>query len=122
MTKNLQAPRRVRAYLAANAGCPVLLLSATEEDAERYAKDARFFTDEPVVHLPSRGVLYGDVFDPPVVRVGERQRALRSLSEGVFRLRESRSDQPPRRVWGARGHSGRLPEHPAFAGAHRVVG
>jgi transcription-repair coupling factor (superfamily II helicase) len=81
IAKNLQAPRRARAYLAANAGCPVLLLSATEEDAERYAKDARFFTDELVVHLPSRGVLYGDVFGAPVVRVGERQRALHSLSE-----------------------------------------
>ena len=59
----------------------MLLLSATEEDAERYAKDARVFTDELVVHLPSRGVLYGDVFGPPVVRVGERQRALHSLSQ-----------------------------------------
>ena len=59
----------------------MLLLSATEEDAERYAKDARVFTDELVVHLPSRGVLYGDVFGPPVVRVGERQRALHFLSQ-----------------------------------------
>ena len=80
-TKYLHAPRRARAYLAANARCPVLLLSATEEDAERYAKDARVFTDELVVHLPSRGVLYGDVFGPPVVRVGERQRALHFLSQ-----------------------------------------
>jgi transcription-repair coupling factor (superfamily II helicase) len=78
--KNLQAPRRIRAYLATNAGRPVLLLAGSEEAAERYAKDARCFTDEPVVHLPSRGVPYGDVFDPPVVRVGERQRALDSLS------------------------------------------
>ncbi len=78
--KNLQAPRRVRAYLAANAGRPVLLLAGSEEAAERYAKDARCFTDEPVVYLPSRGVPYGDVFGPPVVRVGERQRALASLS------------------------------------------
>ncbi|MBV9454151.1 MAG: DEAD/DEAH box helicase, partial [Rubrobacter sp.] len=83
-TKNLQAPRRARAYLAANVGCPVLLLAATEEDAQRYAKDARLFTDEPIVHLPSRGVLYGDVFDPPVVRVGERQRALHALSEAMI--------------------------------------
>src|SRR5918911_1868296 len=79
--KNLQAPRRVRAYLAANAGRPVLLLAGSEEAAERYAKDARCFTDESVVHLPSRGVPYGDVFGPPVVRVGERQRALHSLPE-----------------------------------------
>ena len=79
--KDLQAPRRVRAYLAANAERSVLLLAGSEEAAERYAKDARCFTDESVVHLPSRGVLYGDVFAPPVVRVGERQRALNSLSE-----------------------------------------
>ena len=79
-TKNLQAPRRIRAYLAASAGCPALLLAASEEAAERYAKDVRCFTDEPVVHLPSRGIPYGDVFGPPVVRVGERQRALNSLS------------------------------------------
>jgi transcription-repair coupling factor (superfamily II helicase) len=78
--KNLQAPRRVRAYLAANAERPVLLLAGTEEAAERYAKDARCFTNKTVVHLPSRGVPYGDVFGPPVVRVGERQRALYSLS------------------------------------------
>ena len=79
--KDLQAPRRVRAYLAANAERSVLLLAGSEEAAERYAKDARCFTDESVVHLPSRGVLYGDVFAPPVVRVGERQRALNSLLE-----------------------------------------
>src|SRR5215207_8916354 len=78
--KNLQAPRRIRAYLAANVERPVLLLAGTEEAAERYAKDARCFTDETVVHLPSRGVPYGDVFAPPAVRVGERQRALNSLS------------------------------------------
>jgi transcription-repair coupling factor (superfamily II helicase) len=78
--KNLQAPRRVRAYLAANSARPVLLIAGSEEAAERYAKDARSFTDEPVVHLPSRDALYGDVFGPPVVRVGERQRALNSLS------------------------------------------
>jgi transcription-repair coupling factor (superfamily II helicase) len=58
----------------------VLLLAGSEEVAERYAKDARCFTEEPVVHLPSRGVPYGDVFGPPVVRVGERQRAMNSLS------------------------------------------
>ena len=80
ITKNLRAPRRVRAYLAVNAGRPVLFLAGSEEAAERYAKDARCFTDEPVVHLPSRGVPYGDVFGPPVVRVGERQRALHSLA------------------------------------------
>jgi transcription-repair coupling factor (superfamily II helicase) len=79
-TKNLQAPRRVRAYLAANSARPVLLIAESEEAAERYAKDARSFTDERVVHLPSRDALYGDVFGPPVVRVGERQRALNSLS------------------------------------------
>ncbi len=67
--------------MAANAGRPVLLLAASEETAERYAKDVRCFADEPVVHLPSRGIPYGDVFGPPVVRVGERQRALNSLSE-----------------------------------------
>ncbi|MDP8950722.1 MAG: transcription-repair coupling factor [Actinomycetota bacterium] len=80
ITRNLQAPRRVRAYLPASAGRPVLLLAGSEEAAERYAKDARCFADEPVIHLPSRGVPYGDVFGPPAVRVGERQRALHSLS------------------------------------------
>ena len=59
----------------------MLLLAGSEEAAERYAKDARCFTDESVVHLPSRGVPYGDVFGPPAVRVGERQRAMDSLSE-----------------------------------------
>ncbi|MGF1470232.1 MAG: transcription-repair coupling factor [Rubrobacteraceae bacterium] len=72
----LQAPRRIRAYLAATAGKPVLLGASTEEDAERYARDAACFTGEPVVHLPSRGVVYGDVFAPAVSRVGRRQRAL----------------------------------------------
>ena len=78
--KDLQAPRRIRAYLAANAERPVLLLARSEEAAERYAKDVRCFTDEPFVHLPSRGVPYGEVFSPPVVHVGERQRSLSSLS------------------------------------------
>jgi transcription-repair coupling factor (superfamily II helicase) len=78
--KDLQAPRRIRAYLAANAERPVLLLAGSEEAAERYAKDVRCFTDEPFVHLPSRGVPYGEVFGPPVVHVGERQRSLSSLS------------------------------------------
>ncbi|CAN5646513.1 hypothetical protein BH24ACT20_BH24ACT20_02090 [soil metagenome] len=78
-TRSLQAPRRIRAYLAATAGRPVLLLASTERDAERYATDAACFTEEPVVHLPSRGVRYGDVFDPPVSLVGQRQRALHSL-------------------------------------------
>ena len=78
--KDLQAPRRIRAYLATNAERPVLLLAGSEEAAERYAKDVRCFTDEPFVHLPSRGVPYGEVFSPPVVHVGERQRSLSSLS------------------------------------------
>jgi transcription-repair coupling factor (superfamily II helicase) len=77
--RSLQAPRRIRAYLAANNERPVLLLASSEEDAERYARDAACFTDETVVHLPSRGVAYGDVFDPAVTRVGRRQRALHSL-------------------------------------------
>ena len=77
--RTLQAPHRIRAYLAANAGRSVLLLAASEEEAERYARDAEAFTEEPVVHLPSRGVAYGDVFEPAVTRVGRRQRALRSL-------------------------------------------
>ena len=75
----LQAPRRIRAYLAATNDRPVVLLASSEEDAERYARDAACFTDERVVHLPSRGVAYGDVFDPAVTRVGRRQRALHSL-------------------------------------------
>jgi transcription-repair coupling factor (superfamily II helicase) len=78
-TRSLQAPRRIRAYLAATAAKPVFLLASSEQDAERYARDAACFTGEPVVHLPSRGVVYGDVFDPPVPRVGRRQRALHSL-------------------------------------------
>jgi transcription-repair coupling factor (superfamily II helicase) len=78
-TRSLRAPRRVRAYLAANGERPALLLAASEEAAERYAREAEVFTDGPVVHLPSRGVPYGDVFDPAVSRVGRRQRALRSL-------------------------------------------
>ena len=78
-TRSLRAPRRVRAYLAANGGRPSLLLATSEEAAERYAREAAVFTDGPVVHLPSRGVPYGDVFDPAVTRVGRRQRALRSL-------------------------------------------
>ncbi|MGB3681346.1 MAG: transcription-repair coupling factor [Rubrobacteraceae bacterium] len=83
-TRSLQAPRRLRGYLAATAGKPVFLLASTEQDAERYARDAACFTEEPVVHLPSRGVWYGDVFDPPVSLIGRRQRALHSLgSAGV---------------------------------------
>jgi transcription-repair coupling factor (superfamily II helicase) len=78
-TRSLQAPRRIRAYLAANNERPVLLLASSEDDAERYARDAACFTGEPVVHLPSRGVAYGDVFEPAVTRVGRRQRSLRSL-------------------------------------------
>jgi transcription-repair coupling factor (superfamily II helicase) len=78
-TRSLRAPRRVRAYLAANAERPALLLAASEEAAERYAREAEVFTEGPVVHLPSRGAPYGDVFDPAVSRVGRRQRALRSL-------------------------------------------
>ena len=79
-TRSLQAPRRIRAYLAANNERPVLLLAASEEDAERYARDAACFTEGQVVHLPSRGVAYGDVFDPAVTRVGRRQRALHSVT------------------------------------------
>jgi len=78
-TRSLRAPRRVRAYLAANGERPALLLASSEEAAERYAREAEVFTDGPVVHLPSRGAPYGDVFDPAVSRVGRRQRALRSL-------------------------------------------
>ena len=78
-TRSLRAPRRVRAYLAANGERPALLLAGSEEAAERYAREAEVFTDGPVVHLPSRGAPYGDVFDPAVSRVGRRQRALRSL-------------------------------------------
>ena len=77
--RTLQAPRMIRAYLAANNERPVLLLAASESDAERYARDAACFTGESVVLLPSRGVAYGDVFDPAVTRVGRRQRSLRSL-------------------------------------------
>jgi transcription-repair coupling factor (superfamily II helicase) len=69
----------VRAYLAANNERPVLLLAASEAEAERYARDAACFTDGPVIHLPSRGVAYGDVFDPAVTRVGRRQSALHSM-------------------------------------------
>jgi transcription-repair coupling factor (superfamily II helicase) len=69
----------VRAYLAANAAHPSLFLAASEETAERYVREAAVFTEGPVVHLPSRGVPYGDAFDPAVTRVGRRQRALRSL-------------------------------------------
>ena len=78
--RSLQAPRRIRAYLAATNERPVLLLASTEEDAERYARDAGCFTDGAVVYLPSRGVAYGDVFDPSATRVGRRQRALHSLN------------------------------------------
>jgi transcription-repair coupling factor (superfamily II helicase) len=78
-TRSLRAPRRARAYLAANGERPALLLASSEEAAERYAREAEVFTDGPVVHLPSRGAPYGDVFDPAVSRVGRRQRALRSL-------------------------------------------
>ena len=79
-TRLLQAPRRIRANLAATADDPVVLLASSEEDAERYAREAACFTGDPVVHLPSRGVAYGDVFDPAVTRVGRRQRALHSLA------------------------------------------
>src|SRR5918997_5717337 len=78
-TRSLRAPRRVRAYLAANGERLALLLTASAEAAERYAREAEVFTDGPVVHLPSRGAPYGDVFDPAVIRVGRRQRALSSL-------------------------------------------
>ena len=77
--RSLRAPRRIRAYLAANSGVPVLLLAASEEAAERYAREAEVFTEGRVVHLPSRGVAFGDVFEPAVTRVGRRQWALLSL-------------------------------------------
>ena len=80
-TRFLQAPRRIRAFLATTHEKSVALLAASEEEAERYARDADCFTDGPVVYLPSRGVAYGDVFDPSVTRVGRRQRALHSLGE-----------------------------------------
>jgi transcription-repair coupling factor (superfamily II helicase) len=57
----------------------VLLLAASEEAAERYAREAEVFTEGTVVHLPSRGVVYGDVFYPAVTRVGRRQRALHAV-------------------------------------------
>jgi transcription-repair coupling factor (superfamily II helicase) len=79
-TRLLRAPRRIRSYLAANTGGRVLLLAASEEAAERYAQEAAVFIDGPVVHLPSRGVAFGDVFEPAVTRVGRRQRALASFS------------------------------------------
>jgi transcription-repair coupling factor (superfamily II helicase) len=78
-TISLRAPRRIRAYLAATSGPPVLLLAASEEAAERYAREAEVYTDGSVVHIPSRGVVYGDVFDPAVTRVGRRQRALHAM-------------------------------------------
>ncbi len=84
----------------------MLFLAGSEEAAERYAKDARCFTDEPVIHLPSRGVLYGDVFGPPAVRVGERQRALHSLSgaqmvvAGPLAIREKTPLYAPLRLEG----------------------
>jgi transcription-repair coupling factor (superfamily II helicase) len=58
----------------------VLLAASSEEDAERYARDASCFVEaKDIVHIPSRGVPFGDVFEPSVVRVGRRQRALHSL-------------------------------------------
>ena len=82
-SRSLRAPCRIRAYLAANGARPALLLAASEEAAERYAREAEVFTDGPVVHLPSRGAPYGDVFDPAVSRVGRRQRALRDQDAHV---------------------------------------
>jgi transcription-repair coupling factor (superfamily II helicase) len=80
-TRLIQAPRRVRAFLAAReaANNSLILLASDEDAAERYAREAGGFTGGRVVHLPSRGVEYGEVFDPPVERVGRRQRALHSL-------------------------------------------
>ncbi len=81
-TRFLRAPHRIRAFLAAGEATPenpVVLLAATEEEAGRYARDARCFIDGEVVHLPSRGVAYGDVFDPAPSSVGARQRALQDL-------------------------------------------
>ena len=59
----------------------MILQASSEEEAERYARDAACFTEDSIVHLPSRGVAYGDVFDPPVERVGRRQRALHALKD-----------------------------------------
>jgi len=56
-----------------------VLVAGSEESAERYAREAACFTQDAVVHLPSRGAIYGDVFDPPVANVGRRQRALHAL-------------------------------------------
>src|SRR5690606_20377999 len=53
--------------------------AGSEEAADRYAREAACFTQDAVVHLPSRGAIYGDVFDPPVANVGRRQRALHAL-------------------------------------------
>lgn len=87
--RRIQAPRRIRAYLALERGsAKILYLASDEAAAERYAKDATAFADaaSPVLHLPSRGVAYGDVFEPEVVRVGARQRALHELASGKARF------------------------------------
>ncbi|MGI8650493.1 MAG: transcription-repair coupling factor [Rubrobacter sp.] len=84
-TRLLQAPRRIRAYLALERGNGrVLYLASDEATAERYARDATAFVRDgrAVLHLPSRSVAYGDVFDPEVARVGARQRALHELASG----------------------------------------
>lgn len=101
--KTLQAPRRIRSYLAATADRPVLMIAASEEAAARYARDARAFV-EGAVHLPSRGPVYGDVFGPGIRRVGERQRALHKLGEarlvfaGPYALRERTPLHDPLRI------------------------
>lgn len=85
----LQAPRRIRAYLALDRGSgKVLYLASDEAAAERYARDATAHVDDEreVLHLPSRAVAYGDVFEPEVARVGARQRALHELSSGGARF------------------------------------
>ncbi|MBA2375377.1 MAG: transcription-repair coupling factor [Rubrobacter sp.] len=80
-TRLLQAPRRIRTFLATKDGGRVFLAASSEEEAERYARDASCFVEaKDIVHIPSRGVPYGDVFEPAVTRVGRRQRALHSLA------------------------------------------
>ncbi len=80
-TRLLQAPRRIRAFLATRNNGRRLFAASSEEDAERYARDASCFVEaKDVVHIPSRGVPYGDVFEPAATRVGRRQRALHSLA------------------------------------------
>lgn len=87
--RRIQAPRRVRAYLAlAGNDERRLLIASDEAAAERYARDTSAYVADgrDVLHLPSRGVAYGDVFEPEVARVGARQRALHALASGEARF------------------------------------